>query len=659
MRTDGRQRVLIEKVEPELDDGRYAIKRIVGDELVVTATAFADGHDVIAAVLLVRLPGADEWLQVPMVGRGQDSFEARFRVTHLGEWQYTVEAWIDEYRTWQRGFEKKIAAGQNVDVEGKVGVALLEEVRKHAPVGVGAGFVAAIDALSRNPSYAAEALQPHVAELVDRHGPRHNATRYRHELRVIVDRERARFSAWYEFFPRSMGPSPEQHGTFNDCIARLPYVAGMGFNILYLPPIHPIGHAFRKGRNNAVSAVEGDVGSPWAIGAAEGGHTAIHPQLGTIKDFRRLVAAARERNIDIALDIALQCSPEHPWVREHPQWFKNRPDGTIQYAENPPKKYQDIYPLNFESDDWQSLWTALKEVFEYWIAEGVRIFRVDNPHTKAFAFWHWVIAELKRETPDLIFLAEAFARPIVMETLAKVGFTQSYTYFTWRNTKWELTEYFEYLNRPKVREFMHPNVWPNTPDILPEFLQAGGRPAFESRIVLAATLASSYGVYGPAFELADNRPREPGSEEYLDSEKYQLRHWDLRRSDSLVPLITRLNQIRHENAVLQVDGNLQFHTIENDQMLAYSRTSDDGSIGLLIVVNLDPHHKHAGWLHFASEEAGITGPRPFQVHDLLSDSRYLWHGGRHYVELDPQVMPAHVFRVRRWVRSEQQFEYFL
>jgi starch synthase (maltosyl-transferring) len=475
----------------------------------------------------------------------------------------------------------------------------------------------------------------------------------------VADRERARFGAWYEMFPRSCAQEPGRHGTFRDCERRLDYVASMGFDVLYLPPIHPIGRTHRKGKNNDPVAAPGDVGSPWAIGAKEGGHKAVHPDLGTLEDFRRLVEKARERGLEVALDLAYQCSPDHPWVEEHPQWFRWRPDGRVQYAENPPKKYEDIYPIYFENESWKELWDELRSVVDFWIDQGVRIFRVDNPHTKPFRFWEWMIGEVKREHPEVVFLAEAFTRPRVMYQLAKLGFTQSYTYFAWRNTKRELTEYLRELTRTEVREYFRPNLWPNTPDILTEPLQYGGRAVFQARLVLAATLGASYGIYGPAFELGEARPRTPGSEEYLDSEKYELRHWDLGRADSLRSFVARVNRIRRENPALHANDRLRFHHIDNEQLIAYSKTSADLSSVVLAVVNLDPHHAHSGWLEIPVDELGLDPTQPYQAHDLLSDARYFWNGPRNFVRVDPAVVPAHVFRIRRKLRTERDFDYFL
>jgi starch synthase (maltosyl-transferring) len=477
-------------------------------------------------------------------------------------------------------------------------------------------------------------------------------------LALVVDRERARFSTWYELFPRSCADTPGRHGTFKDCQRRLPYVASMGFDVLYLPPIHPIGRAHRKGANNAVTASADDPGSVWAIGAEEGGHTDVHPELGTLADFRALVAAAAEHGLEVALDLAFQCTPDHPWVKAHPDWFRRRPDGSVQYAENPPKKYQDIYPLDFETGHWGELWEGLTDVVRFWIDQGIRIFRVDNPHTKPFGFWEYLITTVKRTHPDVIFLAEAFTRPKVMYRLAKLGFTQSYTYFTWRNTKRELTEYLTELTRTEVRDYFRPSFWPNTPDILNEYLQVGGRPAFMARLILAATLAASYGIYGPPFELCVREPFAPGSEEYLHSEKYEIKRWDLDRPDSLRDLIARVNQIRKENPALHGDWGLRFHHVDNEQLIAYSKESPNGSNVVLVVVNLDPHHAQSGWLDFPIEDFGFDSQQPYQLHDLLTNAHYVWHGRRNYIGLDPHAVPAHIFHLRRRAHSERDFDYF-
>ncbi len=658
-------RVIIENVRPEIDGGRYPIKRSVGDPVVVTANIFADGHEALAARLRFRQAGETEWTETPMEPAvwGLDLWRGRFRVRHMGVYYYTVEAWLDHFQSWRRDFQKKVQAGQDVSVDVLVGAELVQAASQRASGADADQLRAWSQALYSKQGdldgRIERALDDSLASLVEKYPDRRSAVTYSKELAVSVDREKARASAWYEMFPRSSSPVPGRHGTFKDCEERLPYVAGMGFDVLYLPPIHPVGHTNRKGRNNNPVRQPHDVGSPWAIGAPEGGHKAIEPQLGSLEDFRRLMARAREHGLEVALDIAFQCTPDHPYVKEHPEWFRWRPDGSIQYAENPPKKYEDIYPLEFENEHWRELWEELKSVFLFWIEQGVRIFRVDNPHTKPLAFWEWVLADLKREYPDLLFLSEAFTRPAVMYRLAKLGFTHSYTYFAWRNTKWELTQYFTELTQTDVREYFRPHLWPNTPDILTEYLQYGGRPAFMARFVLAATLGANYGIYGPAFELCENRAVRPGSEEYLDSEKYQIRHWDVQRPDGLREFIARVNRIRRENPALLNDTSLQFHPVDNDQLIAYSKATEDFSNFILVVVNLDPHHRHSGWLDLPVESLGLDPHQAYQVHDLLSDARYFWHGSRNYVELNPHVCPAHIFRVRRRLRTERDFDYFM
>jgi starch synthase (maltosyl-transferring) len=589
-------RAIVESVRPEVDCGRYPIKRVVGDDVRVDADVFTDGHDVVIAELLFRFQGEKDWRKTPMQFLGNDHWTASFRVEKPGRYEYTVRGWTDPLETWKRDLEKRKAAGQDIAIDLEIGA----EIEKR---------------------------------------PQRAVAAYERVLEVVVDPARARFSSWYEMFPRS-ARGDGTHGTFRDLAARLPYVAQMGFDVLYLPPVHPIGATARKGKNNAVAARPGDVGSPWAIGAREGGHKALHPELGSMADFEFLVRKAKEHNISIALDIAFQCSPDHPYVKQHPEWFRWRPDGTVQYAENPPKKYQDIYPFEFETAAWPELFDELKSVFEFWAAKGVTIFRVDNPHTKPFSFWEWCIAELKREHPELIFLSEAFTRPRIMHKLAKLGFTQSYTYFAWRNTKAELTEYFTELSSDPSREYFRPNVWPNTPDILHAALQEGGRPAFMSRAILAATLSANYGVYGPAYELMEHAPREPGAEEYLNSEKYEIKRWDIDRAGSLCTLLGQLNAIRKENPALQQDWNLRFHAVDNDQLIAYSKQAGDNLV--LVVVNLDTRYPQSGWVEFGA--AGET----FEVHDLLGGGRYRWQGSKkNYVELNPQALPAHIFLVHR------------
>jgi starch synthase (maltosyl-transferring) len=656
---DGRVRAVIDRVLPEIDGGRFAVKRVVGDRIEVEAHVFADGHDVLACRLRYRHDSEKDWSEVPMAALPNDVWRGSFALEKLGVYHYTATAWVDHFLSWRHELKRRVDAA-DIASAAQVGSKLIAEAANRAARGDahklrewGKKLLAAQEA----EEIKTAAFDEELGAIAERYPDRRFAAVYERELTIVVDRPRARFSSWYELFPRSTSPEPGRHGTLRDVEARLPYVAELGFDVLYLPPIHPIGREKRKGRNNALDAGADDVGSPWAIGAAEGGHKAILPELGTLDDFKRLVAAARALDIDIALDIAFQCAPDHPYVTEHPEWFTWRPDGTVQYAENPPKKYQDIYPFNFETDDWQGLWDELKSVFEFWIAHGVTVFRVDNPHTKPFPFWEWAIGELKREHPELIFLAEAFTRPKMMHRLAKLGYTQSYTYYAWRNTKHELTEYFTELAHGPGREYFRPNVWPNTPDILTEYLQHGGRPAFSARLLLAGTLASSYGIYGPAFELIERVPREPGSEEYLHSEKYEIRTWDLDRPESLRYLIARVNAIRRESPALQDDSTLAFETIDNEELIAYTKATADRANMLLMVVNLDPHHRQSGWVDLDLKRLGLEADAPYQVHDLMTDARYLWHGRRNYVELDAGM--GHVFAVRRRVRDERDFDYFL
>ena len=655
---DGRSRVAIERVRPQIDCGRFPIKRVIGEEVIVEADVFADGHDELSCEVLYRSCAKQEWQRVAMAGLGNDRWRAAFRVTQLGAWHYTVEAWIDRFATWRRDLAKRLSAGQEIAVECRIGAALIEEIAEQADRDRTRLLSWARMLRDGDERLGKVALDPELAQTAGQYPIRHFPSRFEKELSVAVDRERARFSAWYEIFPRSCAPEAGRHGTLRDCEAWLPYVAAMGFDVLYLPPIHPIGISHRKGKNNSVMAQPGDAGSPWAIGSEAGGHTAVHPDLGTLEDFDHLLASAKRNGIEIALDMAFQCSPDHPYVRKHPEWFRMRPDGTIQYAENPPKRYQDIVPLDFETAQWRELWQELEQVLMFWIARGVRIFRVDNPHTKALPFWEWVIGEVKRAYPEVLFLAEAFTRPKLMYRLAKAGFSQSYTYFTWRNTKPDLTAYFRELNQTEVREYFRPNVWPNTPDILSEYLQLGGRAAFVVRVILAATLAASYGIYGPAFELCENTPREPGSEEYLDSEKYEIKHRNVDIPWSLKELIGRVNRIRRENVALQSDRSLRFHETDNPALLCYSKADEDCSNVIIVVVNLDASHTQGGWVNLDAGALGLDATRAFQAHDLLSDGRYLWQGARNYVELIPESLPAHILRVRKWVRTEQDFDYY-
>ena len=661
---EGRARAVIDAVRPSVDGGRFAVKRIVGDPFTVEAHCFTDGHDALRVLLRWRREAEGDWHEIEMEPLGNDRWRGSFRLDSAGRYRYTVAAWVDGFLSWRTEFARREDV-EDLQLASRIGADLAEKAAARAAgkertrllewskrlAGAASGTDAA--------ALRAIALDEEAAKLAGRFPDRTLATVWPIEMPLVVDRSRARFSAWYELFPRSTSPEPGRHGTLRDCEARLAYVAQLGFDVLYLPPIHPIGRDKRKGKNNALQAKADDVGSPWAIGAREGGHKAVHPGLGTLEDFRRLVEAAKALGIEIALDLAYQCAPDHPYVKAHPQWFRGRPDGSVQYAENPPKKYQDIYPFNFESAEWKALWAELKSVIDFWIGEGVRIFRVDNPHTKAFAFWEWAIDEVQRAHPDVIFLAEAFTRPKVMHRLAKLGFTQSYTYFAWRNTKPELTEYFTELAHGPGREYFRPNVWPNTPDILTEALQYGGRAAFMARLVLAATLAATYGIYGPAFELMEHEPREPGAEEYLNSEKYELRNWDLGRADSLAAFIALVNRIRRENPALQSDWSLRFFPVDNEQMLCYAKTDAASGNAIVVVVNLDPHNTHAGWVELDLAALGIEPAAQYQMHDLLTGARYLWQGARNFVQLDPTRAPAHIFRVLTRVHREQDFDYFL
>jgi starch synthase (maltosyl-transferring) len=658
---EGRKRVIIEEVEPQVDCGRYPAKRILGDSVTVTAAVFGDGHDHVSGRLLYRHSSESPWRSTPLKPLTNDLWSAAFTVDKLGDWLYTIEAWVDHFGTWCADLRKRIAAqspspspdatsqSQDIPLALRSGVLLLNQAAQRAQ-GCDAKLLALAaddlndlaDSKAANFDYP---LSNDIIALAERYPDLSFSTSYKQDLHLWVDRERARYSAWYELFPRSTSPDPTRHGTFADVKALLPTIADMGFDVLYLPPIHPIGNAFRKGPNNSVTSTPDDPGSPWAIGSKEGGHKSIHTQLGTLRDFDSLVTATQDHGMELALDIAFQCSPDHPWVTEHPDWFNIRPDGSIQYAENPPKKYQDIYPLNFESLDWRGLWEALRDVFTYWIRRNVRIFRVDNPHTKALPFWEWCIAEIRKKYPDVIFLSEAFTRPHIMYSLAKAGFTQSYTYFTWRNTRDELQEYFEEINKPPISDFFHPNLWPNTPDILHATLQNGGRNAFKQRFILAATLGANYGIYGPAFELGENLPAKPGSEEYLNSEKYEIRHWNRSASHSLVPLITQVNHIRRDNPALHSDGSIHFHATDNPNILSYSKSSGDNCI--LVAINLDPTQEQAGWIDLDLKQLAIPHNVTFEIEDLLTGAHYHWHDRSNYVALNPDIMPAHIFRLIR------------
>ncbi|MGA2939303.1 MAG: alpha-1,4-glucan--maltose-1-phosphate maltosyltransferase [Syntrophobacteraceae bacterium] len=652
-------RVVIENIRPIVECGRFSAKRVRGDRVVVTANVFAEGQNVVAARLLYRTPDSPDWTAAPMEFLVNDSWQGEFTVHMLGTYRFAVEGWIDHFKTWQEGLKKKVAAGQDVSIDMLIGAGMIEDAAARTGGNVGAKMAAFAEALRNKNSSEMAVLQALGQDsTVMGLNPDLEPALRSEELEILVERPKARFSSWYEWFPRSASADPSRPGTLRDLEALLPEIARMGFDVLYLPPIHPIGKTNRKGKNNSINPSTEDPGSPWAIGSEEGGHKSIDARLGTLEDFKSLVESCSRQGTEIALDLAFQCSPDHPYVREHPEWFKHRPDGSIQYAENPPKKYEDIVPLNFESENWRALWEELKSIVLFWIEKGVRIFRVDNPHTKPFAFWKWLMAEVRREYPDALFLAEAFTRPNVMAQLAKVGFSQSYTYFTWRNSKREITEYLEELTGAVMKEYFRPNFWPNTPDILPEYLQYGGRPAFIIKLILAATLSSNYGIYGPAFELLENQAL-PGREEYLDSEKFEVRHWDWDMPGNLKDFIARINAIRRENRALQETTNLRFCEVDNDQLLFYMKSGPADSDSILVVVNLDPAHTQSGWIRIPLSEFGIAPGRPYLGHDLLSDEKYIWYGERNFVKLNPQVAPAHIFRLRTRVRRETDFDYFM
>jgi starch synthase (maltosyl-transferring) len=644
-------RPVVEAVRPSVDDGHFDAKASLGELVEVQADAYLDGHDRLAVEVRYRHEAARAWQTEPMRHLGNDRWMARFTPTKPGRHRFVVRASVDHFSSWLHDLRARSAAGQDLSVERQVGVQLAQAAAAGAKGADRTRLQAYADDIAAglvpDPDEIEDAI---MADLVLRHTESAQTTTSP-TYGVRVERTRARFSTWYELFPRSTGSSVKQHGTFVDVIDRLDYVQELGADVIYLPPIHPIGTTARKGRNGAPRAAKGDVGSPWAIGAADGGHTAIHPDLGTFADFGKLVSAAGERGIEIALDLAYQCSPDHPWVSEHPEWFKHRPDGSIRYAENPPKKYEDVYPIDFDTADWQPLWAALRDVVEFWIGHGIEIFRVDNPHTKPFAFWEWLIPQIQAEHPDVIFLAEAFTRPKIMKRLAKLGFTQSYTYFAWRTEKWEIEQYLTELTKTDVVDYFRPNFWPNTPDILTEQLQLGVRNTFMVRALLAGTLAANYGIYGPVFELCERAPRHHGSEEYLDGEKYEIRHYDLDDPVSIAPFLRQLNTIRRTQVALQQDRTLEFHGVDNDQIMAYSKTDLASSGGgleaapVLVVVNLDSGHRQSGWVNLRLDVLGIPESSAYVVHDLLSGARYEWNSAGNFVILDPDVAPGHIFRI--------------
>lgn len=659
----GQSRVVIERVSPELDGGRFPIKAVPGDVIAVEADIFADGHDYLSAVLLYKHSDDANWSETAMTLLNNDRWGASFVVEKQGRYLYTIEGWADHPGSWQHEIHLKVADGQRITSELLAGAKYVDGMLVRAGGTLADGkkksskkivaeestdvkTLRELAALFRDENRYDEAVS--VAEsdqftfYANRYPERQHVVRYVHELGIEVDRARAGFSTWYCLFPRSASKEEGRHGTFKDVEALLPRISGMGFDVLYLPPIHPIGTTHRKGKNNSVTCQPGEPGVPYGIGSPEGGHDSIHPELGTVEDFKHLIAIAANYGMEVAMDLAIQCSPDHPWATEHPEWFKKRPDGTIQYAENPPKKYQDIYPIYFETDDWRSLWEELKRVLLVWASWGVRIVRVDNPHTKPFGFWEWVIAEVKREYPDMIFLSEAFTKPKVMQELAKRGFAHSYTYYTWRNSKAELQEYLTELTQTDMKYYFRPNFWPTTHDINPPSLHSGHEPQFLIRYFLAATLSSNYGIYGPSFELMEHVPF-PNKEEYLNSEKYEIRFWDWNKTNKLTYLITLVNRIRHENAAMQRTNNLTFCNVSDDAIMAYVKTAGDNR--LLIVVNTDAYNRRAAMVQVPIWQLGIDPEQSYAVHDLLTEAYYTWKGEWNYVELDPYVLPMHLFRI--------------
>ncbi|HYI02226.1 alpha-1,4-glucan--maltose-1-phosphate maltosyltransferase [Hyalangium sp.] len=656
--------VVIESVRPELEGGRFAVKRVAGDTFTVEADLFKEGHDVLVAIVRWRQfsPAGQEtpWAEVPMKALGNDLWVAEFPLARNGRYQYTIEAWPDLFATWASELKRKVDAGREVRSELLEGAALMESTAERSrPFNEEDAQVLAEAARKLkqppSPELISVALAPELARLAGKYADRSLATQYDRVLEVFAERERARTGAWYEFFPRSAVRDGRTHGTFKDAEAWLPYIQSLGFDVIYLPPIHPIGLTARKGKNNSLKAEPEDVGSPWAIGGAEGGHKAIHPQLGTPEDFRRFLKASELHGIEVSIDLAFQVSPDHPYVQEHPEWFLHRPDGTIKTAENPPKRYEDIVNFDWMGPGRATLWPELESVVLHWVKQGVRMFRVDNPHTKPIQFWAWLIRRVQDVHPDVVFLSEAFTRPKVMKALAKIGFTQSYTYFTWRIFKQELEDYLTEITSPPVSDYFRGNLWPNTPDILPELLQRSGPGGFRLRVALAATLSSSYGIYS-GYELCEARAL-PGKEEYLDSEKYQLVAWDLERPGHIRDWIRKLNAARKQHPALQLYDNLRFYRADNDRILFYGKRTQDGSSQVLVAVSLDPHLPQEALLDVPLEELGILPEETYQVHELMTDERRLWQGPHAQVRLTPE-QPAAIWAVYRFRRTEQAFDYY-
>jgi starch synthase (maltosyl-transferring) len=655
------RRVIIEKVQPQIDCGKFPIKRVRGETVVVRANVFGDGHDEVYANLLYRTVDESEWHEVPMKPLGNDLWAGSFTIQTEKEYRYTVRGYMHGFASWRVDLKKKFDALQDIKVDLMIGADIVARTAENAEAvdkPVLKRFAEMLHKVTDQNEGFNIAWDAGLLAAVERNLDISKSVTYEPELKVNVERQLALFSSWYELFPRSCSPEPGKHGTFKDCERLLPEISEMGFDIVYFPPIHPIGTTFRKGKNNSKVAGPGDPGSPWAIGSPEGGHKAVHTELGTLADLRSFINKTRSYGMEVALDIAYQCSNDHPYIKAHPEWFKWRPDGTIQHAENPPKKYEDVVPINFESDDAPALWQEMKDIILFWVEQGVKIFRVDNPHTKPFYFWDWMIEEVRARHPDVIFLAEAFTRPNVMYRLAKGGFTQSYTYFTWRNSKWEFTEYMNELTRTEAAEFMRPNFWPNTPDILAEHLQYGGRPEFITRAVLAATLSSNWGIYGPAYELCVNEA-VPGKEEYINSEKYEIKNWDRNAAGNIKDVITQLNRARRDNTALQMTRNIRFCDIGNDQLIAYYKATADYSNIILVVVNLDPYHVQSGFLKVPLQEIGLEWDKPYLARDMLSGENYIWQGESNYIQLDPYKMPAHILQINKHLHREQEFDFYL
>ena len=654
-------RIIIENITPEIDGGKYPVKRITGEMVLVRANVFADGHDEVKSDLLFRKTADKEWHSTPMKPTGNDGWIGSFRVEEQTEYLYSIRGYICEFSSWCHDLKKKVDAGSDVAVDLKIGSLFVRDAAQRADAVEAEKFLKWADVIA-DPGNKEGALKLAFSDelytMMEAHIDPACYHVYDRELRVDVERKKAGFSNWYEFFPRSWGQASGKHGTFKDCERILPEIARMGFDVIYLPPIHPIGESFRKGRNNATVCTPDDPGSPWSIGGRKGGHKSINPLLGTPEDLKSFIKTAQAHGLELALDIAYQCSPDHPYLKQHPDWFKWRPDGTVQYAENPPKKYEDIVPFNYDTPDREALWQELKDIVLFWAGQGVNIFRVDNPHTKPFLFWDWMIAEVRRAYPDTIFLAEAFTRPHIMYRLAKGGFTQSYTYFTWRNTKKEFQEYLNELTRTEVAEFFRPNFWPNTPDILPEHLQHADRVSFVMRSVLAATLSSNFGVYGPAFELCENTPF-PGKEEYIHSEKYELKAWDWDRPGNIKDVLAKLNKIRRDNPALQMTRNIRFCQINNDHLLAYYKATGNYSNIIIVVVNLDPRHAQGGLLELPLHDFAIAQDHPYAAEDLLTGDKFTWNGEKNFIQLDPAQSPAHIIRLTRQLNQEREFDYFL